>query len=67
MAKTNVYEMIRAVKLKNSNWGKQKMYNHFKTNRQFKDRTKEAGLEFSPGMFHSALEWIDNNPVSQKT
>jgi hypothetical protein len=66
-AKHNVYELIRAAKEKNPGWGKKSMLNHFKSDNQFKELLKMAGLKLNDRLFHNALEWIKDNSPGQET
>ena len=67
-AKRNVYELIRAVKEENPSWGKKKLLEHFKNDKDFKQQVKNANLDYDAQMFHAALQWIKENPlVSQET
>lgn len=65
IALRNVYEQIRsASKLKS---GAKTLYNHFRNDKDFKDRVKEAGREFNIQLMENALAWINANPASKET
>jgi hypothetical protein len=63
----NVYSVIRAIKEQNPSWGKKTLHKHFKADKDFQNRVKEAGLKFEVKLFHAALGWIARNPSGHKT
>jgi hypothetical protein len=62
----NLYMLIRTAKEANSSWGKKTLQKHFKTNKDFHDLVKEAGLKFELKLFHAALVWISRNPSGHR-
>jgi hypothetical protein len=65
--KLNVYRLVRRAKDQNPTFGAKQLLNHFKTDSDFKDSLKAAGLKPTESTFHKALEWIRKNPTSQET
>jgi len=61
-AKRNVYELVRAVKATHPSIGEKQLVQHFKADRSFRDRVKDADLTFGEGLFRAALAWIAQNP-----
>jgi hypothetical protein len=56
----NVYELVRAAV--QPGWGPSTLYRHFRDNKDFKDRVKEAQKNFDEPLFKNALAWIKENP-----
>ncbi len=64
IALRNVYDLIRAER--QEGWGPKTLMCHFRDDKEFKIRVKEAGQKWGERVFKNALAWIQDNP-DQKT
>jgi hypothetical protein len=58
---------VRAVKNANPKFGEKQLLQHFKNEKDFKQRVKDAELVYGEGLFRAALVWLKENSVAQET
>ena len=56
----NIYDLIRGAWQEGS--GAKTLLDHFRTDKDFKERVREAGKAFDEQLFRNALAWIKENP-----
>lgn len=64
VARHNVYQLVRAEKERNPEWGPKRLFDHFKDHKDFKNQVTTSGLTLGLAPFSNALKWIRDNPAT---